>query len=349
MGIKVPKSLISGVLFVLAVNMGCSSSSAVSNEKQIPGWVENPANFYSESKYLMAAGSGSTINEARSDAFANLSQIFQIDIDATQQVTTEFIDRSVNNQIFSEGTSRLLNNIKIGTNQELMNTSILASEVDGFGTYHALAGMDRAETSRIYREEISNNTIKIDEFESSADADSNVLQKLVLLKKAVALASANEVLTKQLNIINGGMGSGGDATQTLTRLESKLRDTQQKAIIVIESDNSTETINAAIASLFQNEGFSITDDKSTAILSVLVNFQTQEADLNRDDAEFVKWELVIDVMDLQTQQSFKTYMTEGRDGAPSYSDALKRADFNARKKIDKDFNNFFNNELFKTY
>ncbi|MGN8225113.1 LPP20 family lipoprotein [Gracilimonas sp. BCB1] len=326
---------------------GCGSSkSASSGSNGIPNWVNNPASEFNEQKYLMAVGSGSTLNEARGDAFASLSQIFQMDIDATEQVTSEFIDRNINNQLYSESTSQLLNNIKIGTNQELMNTTILTSEVDNFGTYHALAGMDRAESSRIYSQEISNNSIKINELEQNAGNEGNLLQKLVLLKKAQAVAAANEILTRQLNIIRGGAGTGGEATETLVRLQEKFRTAQQKAIVRLVSDNATSSIKAGVASVFQNAGFTITEETNDdAILEVDVNYQTQEADLNRDDAEFVKWELVIEVNDLQTNRSFKTYMTEGRDGAPSYSDALKRADFTARSKIEKDFNTFLNNEL----
>lgn len=326
---------------------GCGSSqSASSGSNGIPNWVNNPASEFNEQKYLMAVGSGSTLNEARGDAFASLSQIFQMDIDATEQVTSEFIDRNINNQLYSESTSQLLNNIKIGTNQELMNTTILTSEVDNYGTYHALAGMDRAESSRIYNQEISNNRIKINELEQNAGNEDNLLQKLVLLKKAQAVAAANEILTRQLNIIRGGAGTGGEATETLVRLQEKFRTAQQKAIVRLSTDNATSSVKAAVASVFQNAGFTITEETTDdAILEVDVDYQTQEANLNRDDAEFVKWELVIEVNDLQTNRSFKTYMTEGRDGAPSYSDALKRADFTARSKIEKDFNTFLNNEL----
>ncbi len=337
------------LLFVLSPLLlwGCSTpKSTSSGSNGIPNWVNNPASEFNEQKYLMAVGSGSTLNEARGDAFASLSQIFQMDINATEQVTSEFIDRNINNQLYSESTSQLLNNIKIGTNQELMNTSILTSEVDKFGTYHALAGMDRAESSRIYNQEISNNQIKINELEQNADSESNILQKLVLLKKAQSFAAANKILTRQLNIIRGGAGTGGEATQTLVRLQEKFRTAQQKAIVRLSTDSATSSVKAAVASVLQNAGFTITEETNDdAILEVDVNYQTQEANLNRNDAEFVKWELVIEVNDLQTNRSFKTYMTEGRDGAPSYSDALKRADFTARSKIEKDFNTFLNNEL----
>lgn len=341
--------LILGTLsgFVSILMIACSTSSS-SSGNTIPDWVQNPGSEFSEQQYLMAVGNGSTLNEARSTAFANLSQIFQMDINAIEEVNSEFIDRSVGSQFYSESTSQLLNNIKIGTNQELMNTSILATEVDNFGTYYALAGMDRSESSRIYREEISNNSIKINEYESQADSEIILLQKLILLNKAKALASANEILTRQLNIIQSGAGTGGEATTVLTRINEKFRTTQQQANIYIRSENATETIKASVSDIFQQSGFNIAGDQDNAILVVHVNYLTQSADLNRNDAEFVKWELVINVTDLQTDRSFKTYLAEGRDGAPSYADALKRADLNARNKIERDFNRFLTTQLFES-
>ncbi|HBX65168.1 MAG TPA: hypothetical protein DEG32_03110, partial [Balneolaceae bacterium] len=175
--------------------------------------------------------------------------------------------------------------------------------------------------------------------------ESNILQKLVLLTKARAVASANEVLTRQLNVIQGGAGTGGDATTTLTRIQEKFRAIQLQANVSIQSDNATYTVKSAVAGAFQKEGFSIIENTENAILGVTINYQTQEANLNRDDAEFVKWELVIEIEDKQSDRSFRTFMVEGRDGAPSYSDALKRADFTARNKIEKDFAQFLNNEL----
>lgn len=335
------------IITVFAVLISACSTSAPSSGSSIPGWVQDPGSEYSEQQYLMAVGNGSTLTEARSSAFANLSQIFQMDINAMEELSSEFIEGNTGDEFYSESTSKLLNNIRIGTNQELMNTSILTSEVDNMGTYYALAGMDRAESSRVYRQEISNNTLKIDEYESVADRESNTLQKLILLNKAKAMASANEILTRQLNIIQGGAVTGGEAASVLTRINEKFRTTQQEANIYIRSDNASETIWSAIAGVFQQSGFSVAKDQANAILLVDINYLTQNADLNRNDAEFVKWELVIDVTDQQSDRSFKTYIAEGRDGAPSYSDALKRADFNARNKIETEFNRFLTTQLFE--
>lgn len=333
---------------------GCSSSGSTiptsnsSSGNDIPAWVTNPSNSFNEAKYLMATGSGSTLKEAEADAFNSLSQIFQMEIKASEQVISESTFRSVNNNYYSESSEQLINNINIGTNQELMNTTILISDVDRMGTYYALAGMDRAESSRIYQQEIANNQVSLQEYETNAANEPEVLQKLILYKKAMGAATANAILSRQLNIIRGGAARDVESAQALSRVEENFRKVQQMALIAIVSDNATETLSAAIAEVFQQTGFSITEDPTEAVLIAKVHFQTQKADLNRNDNEFVKWELVIDVSNPNTLRSFNTFIAEGRDGAPSYADALKRADYTARTKIEKDFNTFLNDELLAT-
>ncbi|MEX0719399.1 MAG: LPP20 family lipoprotein [Balneolaceae bacterium] len=333
------------IVFLGLIITSCGSSNNLQNNAT-PDWADNPGDFYSHDKYLLAVGSGSTLNEATSDAFASLSQIFQINIDAREELYDEFVETSKNNtDVFTEGTTKLLNNVIIGTNQELLNTSILESQVGGNGTYYALAGMDRMESGRIYSQEISNNSLKINDFESTSDKEENILQKLILLKKTRLLAGVNENLSRQYNIIMGGASDTDLSARTLSRIEEKFRTVQQSAVVKISSENATGTIISSVAEVFQNAGFSVSDNTESEVLEVVIEYGTQKAELNRDDAEFVKWELVINIHNKQANHSFKTFMAEGRDGALSYDDALKRADFTARKNITNQFKSFLNQEL----
>lgn len=340
------KTTLLGLLIITAgIMAGCGSSKSTT-ENGIPGWVVNPGDYYSEQQYLMAVGSGSSLNEARNDAFSSLSQIFKLNVDATEVLNSESIDQQVNGKIFSEHTSQLLNNIRIGTNQELMNTTILVSEMDDFGTYHALAGMDRMETGRIYSSEISSNDLKLLDFEKRADNENNTLRKLTLLKKAKTLADLNEVLTQQLNIIRSGTASTDLASQKVARIDQKFQEVQNSATVYLMSANASEMVLAAVSGVFQQNGFSITNNRRQAILEADIKYNREAANLNRDDAEFVKWELIIEISDLQSDLSFQTFSTQGRDGAPSYAGALKRADFSAQKRIENEFNTFLTKELF---
>ncbi|MDX1617577.1 MAG: LPP20 family lipoprotein [Balneolaceae bacterium] len=339
-------------LSLLMIFCSCSAPRPVQSSSQsLPSWVDNPSNAYDDSRYLMAVGSGSTLREAHEDALSSLSRIFQAEIDASQELIDEFVETSRDDQFSSERTTQLLNVSRIGTNQELMNTEILQSEVVSNGTYYALAGMNRMESARIYNQEISNNDLKINEYETNASNESDLLQKLILLKKALVLAQVNENLSRQRNIILGGSSDRELNTQTLNRLQEKFRAVQRQVPVSIQGGSASETIVAAIERVFQDTGFTVAEsDGNTGsgrpVLEVNVEYHTQRAELNRENAEFVKWELIIDIVNTMNNEAFRTFLTEGRDGALSYEDALKRADFTAREKIQNQFKSFLTKELF---
>lgn len=333
----------------LLLSFGCSSSSNLSGNNTsntIPNWVEYPGNEFSEAKYLMAVGSGNTFEEARRNAFSSLSAIFRSEIKSTSEVISEFTQTSTaNNELYSSGTTQLLNNVKIGTNQELMNTEILKSEVGGNGTYYALAGMDRMESSSIYTQEIDNNQDKVEKLLSRTEESSDVLSDLSTLKQALVLAKVNENLAQQLNIINSGMADTKSAAMTVASIQEKFDDTKKLALVDLSSNHSNQTVNSAITETFQNEGFSFTDDENNSIIKLNVDYRSQKAELNRDDAEFVNWELIIEMIDLKSNRSFKTFSANGRDGALSFDDAKKRAAFSAKKAIETDFRKFLQQQL----
>lgn len=333
----------------LFLSYGCSSSSNVASNKQtstIPEWVESPGAGFSEAKYLMAVGAGNTFEEARKNALSNLSAIFRADIKGTSEVISEFTQTSTaNNELYSSGTTQLLNNVKIGVKQELMNTEILKSEVGPNGTYYALAGMDRMESSQIYTQEIDNNQDKIEMLLTRADQSNDVLSDLSTFKQALVLAKVNENLSQQLNIINSGMADTKGAAQTVASIQEKFDDTKKMAHIKLSPNHTSQTVNSAISETFQKEGFSFSDDESSSIIKVIVDFTSQKADLRREDAEFVNWELIIEMIDLKSNRSFKTFSSSGRDGAFSVEDAMKRADFSAKKVIETEFKQFLQQQL----
>lgn len=327
---------------------GCSSSSNVTSNKTntIPDWVESPGNEFSEAKYLMAVGAGNTFEEARRNALSSLSAIFRSEIKSTSEVISEFTQTSTaNNELYSSGTTQLLNNVKIGTKQELMNTEILKSEVGGNGTYYALAGMDRMESSSIYTQEIDNNQHKIETLLTRAEESNDVLSDLSTLKQALVLAKVNENLAQQLNIINSGMADTKGAASTLASIQEEFDNTKKIANVKLSPNHTSQTVNSAITEIFQREGFGFSGDENNSVIEVIVDFTSQKADLRREDAEFVNWELIIEMIDLKSNRSFKTFTANGRDGAFSVEDAMKRADFSAKKAIETDFKQFLQQQL----
>jgi|GEM_PF-1281951 len=333
------------ILIVIAsVSVSCSSSKRASEHSGLPSWVNNPSSEFSDLRYLMAVGSGDNLADARADAMLNLAQIFRTRIDGTQNLYTEFAETTKNKTDFtSRETIRLMNNIRVGTNEELLNTEVLNSEVSKDGQYYVLAGMDRSASSRVYQQEIAKNYQKIDQNRASASQVQRTIRKLVLAKENVLLARVNENLNQQLAIIRPGTEDNSTALSVLDQTRREFDKIQAEALVRIRIANSTDLIRDAVSGVFQSEGFLITNENP--VLMAEVTYSSQKTELNRDDAEFVIWNLSISIIDVENDVSYNTFSTEGRDGALSLNDAMKRAELNAAKEIETIFKQFLNSEV----
>lgn len=328
--------------FIISISTVLLAACAT-QKTTLPGWVLNPNSHPSAQEHLVAVGSGSTLDEASKSAFTGISRVFSMTVEGSETLESEVLEAYTGNQVITEGTTRLLNSVKIGTQQQLVNTNILEAQIGPDGTYYALAGMHRLETSRVYSQEISANTMRLHEMESQVSETWQILNKLRILRQGRTLAAANLALSKQQNILMRGSSDTELASRRLAWFEEQFREAQKQASFTIIAAGATENIIAAVAEVLHTEGFS--ESENEPVLAVSINFNTQKADLGRDDAEFVKWELSISVTDNQKNEAFKTYITEGRDGARTFSDALSRADYSARNKIGSEFRAFINQQL----
>ena len=310
----------------------------------IPNWVIDPTREFSEITYLMAVGSGDNLSDARANAMLNLAQIFRSQIEGTQNLYTQISESTRNNTDFtSNETIRLMNTIRVGTNEELMNTEILKSELGNDGAYYVLVGMNRAASEQIYKQEIANNYQKIEHNISSANDAVKIVQKLRHFKENVLLAKINENLNQQLSIINPKSSESEKAINMVHKTKLQFSEIQNYSIVEITSATESEIVTNAVESVVQKEGFFIGKEKP--ILSIELIYNAEESELNRDDAEFVQWNVSIRIKNVATNSYYNTFTASGRDGALSLANAYKRAELSASKKIKSSFPKFLNSEF----
>jgi len=344
------KKALNFILLVLiaGITLQCKAQEKSTQSSQtnsgIPAWVIDPSAQFSERTYLMAVGSGDNLADARADAMLNLAQIFRSQIDGTQNLYSEFAETTRNRTDFtSRETIRLMNNIRVGASEELLNTEVLKSEVGSDGSYYVLAGMNRSASVQVYQQEITNNYQKIENNKASADQATGTIQKLSLFKENLLLARINENLNEQLAIISPGTNNNETAINMLSDAQEQFNAIQESSIVQLSLADNNQIIKDAIAAVFQKEGFVLGDNYP--VLKVEINYDVQEANLNRDDAEFVLWDLSISIKEVETDKDYNTFSTRGRDGAISLRDAFKRAEFSASKEIESKFSRFLNNEV----
>ena len=337
------------LLFVVAASTAnCKaqqkSTQPARTNSSIPSWAVDPSSAFSERQYLMTVGSGDNLADARADAMLNLAQIFRSKIEGTQNLYSEFAETTRNRTDFtSRETIRLMNNIRVGANEELLNTEVLKSEVGADGAYYVLAGMDRMASLRVYEQEISNNYQKIDNNKASSEEALSTIQKLSLLKENVLLARINENLNEQLAIISPGSNESDKAIDVLNNARLQFEEVQENSIVKLNISQENQVIRDALSAVFQKEGFILGEEN--AVLQIDVIYSAEEANLNRDDAEFVIWDISIKVKEVETGKDYNTFSTRGRDGALNLSDAYNRAEFSASKEIESSFSRFLNTEV----
>lgn len=334
------KYLISLLALNLVIFIGCASSQQSGSGGGNPEWVDNPYSVYSESQYLAAVGSGSTQNAAQDQALASLARIFQSRVDAEQTVEEEFLEWEDGNQWVSENSYSLVNFSRISTDQNLINAQVLETHLGNDAQWYALAALNRSQTASVYNDLIRNNRTEIAELEEAADNSSRIYRTLGLLQQARNLALENEMLAQQRNIIMGG--GSINRSEDIARLNDKVRSVREECVIQIAGNDDSADVMPAINQVFQQMGFIIGD---IGVLEARVDFNHQVADLRRDDAEFVRWTLTISVDDPELSQSLATFSHDGRDGALSYNDALKRAEFSARQHIERNFRTFIEESI----
>jgi len=320
----------------------CVAEAQKKIQQDIPPWINDPYATFSEDEYLLAVGSGSTQQEAQNNALANLSKIFQSNIETSQKMIDDFTELSQNNSYISERSTQLLTVTRVGSSQNLINTKIIKMHQSN-DRFYALAGMERFDTSRIYSSEIADNEIQINNLISQAENEDNALYKLGYLKKALILAEVNLNLASQKRIIQG-MGSSDMHQITHNRVSKMFNDAKKNTKVAINFDNETHHIvRSGIVNALDISGLTVTNSLPSQLIAN-VTFTTERTNLNRRNAEFSRWNLSISFENARNEPLY-TYTANGREGGLSYSDALHRAREIAKETMENELPGAIENNI----
>lgn len=327
------------------MTLSCASMAQKKSAKsgKQPIWITQPANYENASEYLVAVGTGSNYQDARNNALGNLSRIFQSEVKTDQTLIDEFHETISDDNLNSDRTTQLLSVTRVGSSQNLINAKVMETYTTRDGTFYMLMGMHRRNTARIYSSEISNNELHINDLVNQADNENNILDKLGYLKKAMILQEVNDNLQKQRSVLTGR--SMDNMASNEGSLSQKYRSVKKKCLIYINADGIPDQIISEMHRVFQDEGFTVTKNSSDAIVHAIVTYQWRQMDMNRKDAQFVKWDFHVRFSSPAGDYSFRTFNTEGRDGALTYREAVLRSDETVKKKITTDFRKFLSDEL----
>lgn len=333
--------LLAGII-LLAITSGCSVSAEAQNS-DLPTWVDNPANQFSEDQFLMAVGSSSTREGARTQAQSNLAQRFVSEVEVNESYVNEFeeITDSEEGTTTRENTN-LITESEVNSNQQMKNVQIKEVHQAPNGTFYALAVMDRMETSQLYSREIENNQQKISSLRKKATQTNSSLDRLIYLKQALAAARVNEMLINQRAILSGQAGQTDVALSDVTQ---EYREAKKQCTVKLVGEEIPREVESAITRKLQNSGFEVTSEVENPVIEMNINLMMEPVDLDRPKYEFIQWALQIEAQNKENGQWFSTYMAEGREGSMNEKYARQRSVQAVQKKLSSEFTEFINSEL----
>ena len=230
-------------LFLSLLLAACSLTSSQ------PSWLDQPAENYSQERYLSAVGEADSRNAANDRALANLAKIFEVAIKdqsldfSEAQITTGESGRVTTNK------QSIARYVSTEAKHVLEGAQVVETWQSDDGRSFALAVLEKAPAERRFREGIRSADRKIAERVSYASQQApNPVAALAVLKQARTIENQRSNLNRNLSVVSG---KGIPAQYDQAKLEMLLRDALVTLhfSVVADSAQLQQNLESAVSAL----------------------------------------------------------------------------------------------------
>lgn len=319
------------IIFVLAIMILISCAAQAKPKNNKPEWLNNPKSAYPEQMYLTAIGEGDSRSQAEDYAAANLAKIFESNVSADETYLQQYKEVIKNGDVDYSDESDIMKSVNIKSDQKLYNIQFAESFTDNVGRVHVLAYLNRLQTAQIYEEKIEKNSITIKYYQKQSLVSSNKLSAYAAMNMAAVYSAENEYLMKQLEIIHSASAEFIELDydyNEITRLASQLAHNITFAIDV--KNDAENKLGIMLEEMFTEMGFTMGEKPD---LMVNGNIDFENADLNRDDFKFIRYDVQLKISD-RSGVIVAALNEKGKEGHTTYTEAEARAVRKINKKID---------------
>jgi len=301
-------------LFMLMLFTGCSSP-----EQPFPDWIVRPQEKYPEAQYLTAIGEGDSRRSAENNAAAGLSRIFESQIRSQETLSETTTETRGTSETFDQ-FSTLNADIRIGSEQELLNIQFGETFTDRHGRVHTAAFIPRTETAAIYRKRIGEGSSAIVLLTRLSNTATDPVEKYSLRRAAVRRALENDRLLAQLDIIDPSARNALSLHYDASTLYAETAAAARNVTFSVE--NVDEAMRTVLASVLTGMGFSEKNEFPAFTFSGTATFE--EMDLHRGSLVFVRYRFVLE---MRTRDENLALAPNGsrREGHISFEEATARA------------------------
>ncbi len=306
------------VFFASCATSPAPVQSGGSGGRDLPEWYLNPQAVYPDDIYLSAVGTGDSRRDAEQQAMASLSQIFESEIRVDVQTQERYRELATAEGNISESEVELAQSTNVRSNQTLLNVQYGEAAVDETGRVHAIAYIERNPTAQVYRNLIQKNADQVASFLTESRGSSDVIRRYAYLSAAGVVATSNEVLINQLDIIQPGFSRTVPLAYEYDQILQERTDlaSEMRVAIAISGDEGGR-IAGVIRAALSEERFPVSDQSPTLRVSGRVEITPLQLS---GDFESVNWVLTLD-MSGPDGSSLVTYDNEDRASGVSLDSA----------------------------
>lgn len=293
---------------------GCSDSSV--NVRKEDG------KDFSSSRYLTATGIGKSEAEARRQAVAEMSNIFEAKVYNETYSNAKSIIGSSEEEVFEKSVE---SNIQIVSSVKLKGVQIGKTWIDQkTGLYNSLAVLDRLRAREHWVDESENIDKMIQGELATVDAATSKMLRLGSLNRIVNLWLQKEAIESRLRVVgfmdeNFAEYDMKSVFQTISKIRAEMM------INVDIMGEQGRRVESHISEFLTERGYVLRDEKEFSNVLITGRVEVQPLQLNNPDVHFVRVTLSVDIIDLESGAQIGEILENLRKGHIDQSEAVRKA------------------------
>jgi hypothetical protein len=326
--------LVAGCATAPTVSGGSAGGGGAAGTEDYPEWYLNPQSVYPDDVFLTAVGTGDTRRDAEQQALSGISQTFEAQVSVDSRTSERYRELMSSQGTMSETEIRLAEDTSVESNQTLLNVQYGEAAVDEQGRVHVIAYLERLPTSQVYRDLITRNGRQVDRFLSEAEGSTGIIREYAYTSAAAVVASSNEVLIDQLNIIVPGMARTVQLPYEFDEVLQRRADIASRMGVSVSVTGDTDgRVSSILRQALSEERFPIVD--SGATLSVEGAISISDIPSNAD-FQSVRWTVSLGMIG-PDGRSLVNYDEEDRASGISQEAARAFAYQDIEEAVSRDF------------
>ncbi len=285
-----------------------------------PKAVKTPS--YPASQYLTAKGTGQSESEARNQAVAEMSRIFESRVYSDTMDRVKSVVKKTGRE-FSEQSVE--SNVRVISEVELKGVTVDDIRRDAkTGMYNALAVLDRFQARDDWVRKIRDVDRKIEGEFNLLENNRSLFVAYRTNKNILKLWLEREVLVSRVKVL--GFDHGTSSSYDIRKVFHALPEIKNSMNIYVSiAGQDAEDLKDAISAALSDSGFVLTGDGNRADVRVVGDIAVEAVDLKNPGWKFARATVSLSVIDSKTNMTVGEIAENKRAGHLTYEEAVHKA------------------------